>query len=109
MGSFNRRSKMEIYVDILEAVAAGNERPTRIMFKANLSWLILQEALDYLMTSGLLQETAERGRRIYGVTTKGLNIIEDFRRVRGELTNSPNLNDDNSGGDSIVIHPELET
>ena len=96
-------------MDILEAVAAGHERPTRIMFKANLSWIILQEAIDYLMTSGLLQETADRGRRIYSVTHKGINIIEDFRRVRGELTNSPNLDNNYSGGDSIVIHPELET
>ena len=72
---------MEIYIDILDAVSRGNQRPTRIMFKANLSWLILQDALDYLLSSGLLEERAEKGRRVYGVTQKGLQVLMDFNRV----------------------------
>ena len=44
-----RRSRMEILIDILKAVAKGNEKPTHIMYKANLSWKRLQEQLDFLL------------------------------------------------------------
>jgi predicted transcriptional regulator len=33
----NRRSKLEIYVDIMEEIRSGTILPTRIMYAANLS------------------------------------------------------------------------
>lgn len=97
---------MEIYIDILDAVSRGNQRPTRIMFKANLSWLILQDALDYLLSSGLLEERAEKGRRVYGVTQKGLQVLMDFNRIRGELT-ATDLNNNQSSRNPTLVYPEL--
>ncbi len=97
-----------MYIDILDAVSRGHQRPTRIMFKANLSWLILQDSLDYLLSSGLLEERAENGRRVYLVTQKGLNVLMDFKRIRGELSITPELNYNQSSGNSTFVHPELE-
>jgi predicted transcriptional regulator len=44
----NRRSKLEIYVDILQEIMNGTVIPTRIMYAANLSWKPLQETLKSL-------------------------------------------------------------
>ena len=76
---------MEIYVDILDAVSNANIAPTRIMYKANISWQALQESLDFLMSNGFLQEQLESARRIYRLTEKGFRVLNDFRRVKDEL------------------------
>ena len=44
-----RRSRLEIYIDILECMQRGVESPTNIMYKANLSWIPLQEYLCSLL------------------------------------------------------------
>ena len=53
-----RRSQMEIYMDILRAVAEGRRRPTHIMYRANLSWARLRRYLNFLVKQGLLEEDA---------------------------------------------------
>ncbi len=76
---------MEIYVDILDAVSNANVGPTRIMYKANISWQVLQESLDFLMSNGFLLEELESARRVYRLTEKGFRVLGDFRRVQDEL------------------------
>lgn len=76
---------MEIYIDILGAVSKGNVGPTRIMYKANISWQVLQEALDFLMSNGFLLEEIESARRVYRLTEKGFRVLNDFVKVKEEL------------------------
>jgi len=87
-----RRSKLEIYVDILGAIASGNVGPTRIMYKANISWQVLQETLDFLMSNGFLAEELENSRRIYRLTEKGFRVLKDFIHVKEELIATKPLN-----------------
>jgi predicted transcriptional regulator len=87
-----RRSKLEIYVDILEAVSNGTVGPTRIMYKANTSWQVLQETLDFLLSNGFLLEGLENSRRVYGLTEKGFRVLNDFTRIKEELVVSKPLN-----------------
>jgi len=44
---------MEIYIDILKAVAEGKRKPTHIMYRANLSWTRLRKYIDFLISQDL--------------------------------------------------------
>ena len=83
----NRRSKLEIYVDIMEEIRNGTILPTRIMYAANLSWKPLQQILKSLVTQELIEEcTAEEGdkrtKKAYHLTEKGLNVLHYFRKAK---------------------------
>ena len=79
-----RRSQMEILLDILEAVAGGRQKPTHIMYRANLSWSRLTKHLDLLSRQGLLVK-AEVDGTLYRITQRGKEVLEYSNRVRSEL------------------------
>ena len=58
-----RRSHIEIRMDMLAAVREGAEKPTQIMYRANLSWVALQTHLTQLLERGLLRWAADGNRR----------------------------------------------
>ena len=80
-----RRSKMETFGDILKTIAAGTEKPTHIMYKANLSWKILQQYLKALEAQGLVIPSNEDGRRVYRLSEKGFKLLSQFNSVREDL------------------------
>jgi hypothetical protein len=50
---------METFCDMLAAIGKGAEKPTHIMYKANLSWNVMQAYLKVLVTQGLVVITPE--------------------------------------------------
>ena len=86
-----RRSKLEIYLDVLWAIKRGTRKPTRIMYEANLSWKPLQTILQSMISQELIVEIdarAEKDKRtstVYEVTQKGENIVAYFNRGRDYL------------------------
>lgn len=85
----NRRSKLEIYLDVLNVIKGGTTKPTRIMYGANLSWKLLQGILGSLVSQGLIEETDlsasrdKRTNRIYHITKKGDGVIRYFDHAKG--------------------------
>lgn len=81
-----RRSKLDIVLNVLYVVKDGVDKPTRIMYAANLSWRPTQSILESLVKQGLLQEIenreSRRSKRRYEITEKGLNIIRYFEGAR---------------------------
>jgi predicted transcriptional regulator len=79
----NRRSKLEITLDVLKAVRDGVDKPTRIMYVTNMSWNPTQELLERLVMGGHLEVTEERtekrSKKRYVITEKGLNVISYLR------------------------------
>jgi len=79
----NRRSKLEITLDVLKAVRDGVDKPTRIMYVTNMSWNPTQELLERLVLGGHLDVTEERtekrSKKRYVITEKGLNVISYLR------------------------------
>ena len=52
-----RRSKLEMYVDILEVLPLrGPLKLTHVMYKANVNCSILKEYLQFLIEQGLVEE-----------------------------------------------------
>jgi len=70
-----KRSRLEIYLDVLEKVSRGVSRPTNIMYKCNLSWRPLQEVLKSLIEKGLIEEIEHRNHKYYTITEKGKEIL----------------------------------
>jgi predicted transcriptional regulator len=78
--------------DVLNVIALGAAKPTRIMDDANLSSTTLQPLLQTLLERRYIAEDV-RGRRHYRLTTIGERALRYYRRaVTGfaESTATPN-------------------
>jgi len=82
-----RRSKLEMYVDILSVLAQrGPLKLTHVMYKANVNCCVLKEYLDFLMKQGLVEERTMRKQRVvYAVTQRGITVLKYFKELRQVL------------------------
>ncbi|MDG6898515.1 MAG: hypothetical protein JRN24_02125 [Nitrososphaerota archaeon] len=80
-----RRSQLEIRMDMLKAVKEGAEKPTQIMYRANLSWVALQTHLKSLLERELLRWAADGTRKRYELTVKGANIMYSYGKILEEV------------------------
>ncbi len=80
-----RRSRLEIYVDVLKTIKQGIRKPTQIMYEANLSWKPLKDILGSLQIQGLIVKfdvrhiKDKRSKVGYKLTQKGENVVMYFR------------------------------
>jgi predicted transcriptional regulator len=79
-----RRSQLEVRMDMLAAVKVGADKPTQIMYRANLSWIALQTHLKQLLERGLLRWVADGSRKRYELTTKGANVMYSYIKILEE-------------------------
>jgi predicted transcriptional regulator len=82
-----RRSKLEMYVDILKVLAQrGPLKLTHIMYKANLNCSVLSEYLAFLVKQGLVEERiVGRNRVVYASTARGFELLKSFRELNQAL------------------------
>ena len=82
-----RRSKLEMYVDILTVLAhKGPLKLTHVMYKANVNCSVLKEYLDFLMKQNLIEERAVGKQRIvYAITQRGITVLKYFRELKQVL------------------------
>ena len=82
-----RRSKLEMYVDILKVLARrGPLKLTHIMYKANVNCSVLKEYLDFLIQQGLVEErNAGKSRMVFAVTQRGITVLKYFRELEQVL------------------------
>ena len=84
-----RRSELEIKMDVLRVASSGIDRPTQIMYKANLSWIALQSNLKSLVKSAFLREEDLGTRKRYELTQKGFELLSTFQKVVDAMEASP--------------------
>jgi len=82
---FARRSQLEICMDMLAAVKDGSERPTQIMYRANLSWLALQTHFKTLVEGGMLKWAESGNRKRYEITEKGRSVLISYHKIKDEI------------------------
>ena len=76
-----KRSRLEIYVDVLKVIKKGTLKPTRIMYRTNLSWKPLMVILESMVDQGLIMKE-ERGKHVsYKITMKGINVLRYFKEA----------------------------
>jgi len=76
------RNRLKIIADILNAVGEGAKK-TRIMYTANLSYLLLSRYLEKTIEAGLL--SCNDNNR-YEVTEKGQAFLERYNRFYGRYS-----------------------
>ncbi len=80
-----RRSLLQIRVDILKVIMQGYGKPTQIMYKANLSWNVLQSQLRSFLDTGMLSVEEYGSRRRYTITPKGAEMVRSYQKVIDEI------------------------
>ena len=68
----SRRTKMQIYIDILKNLQKSNGRmiKTHIVYKANLTHSRLKEYLDFLISKEFIEEKNNGGETFFVITEK---------------------------------------
>jgi len=77
----SKRSKLEIYVDVLKTIRKGTRKPTRIMYRTNLSWKPLMKVLHSLADQDLITVIEEGNHKFYEITEKGRNVLQYFSKA----------------------------
>jgi predicted transcriptional regulator len=89
------RSNLEIYVNILEVLAAHNSlNLTSIMYEANLNNKTAKGYIDFLVTNELVNVTSlNKKRSSYMLTPKGNLLLKMFRKLKNtfKLEDNPLL------------------
>jgi predicted transcriptional regulator len=86
-----RRSKMEMYVDVLKVLAQhGPLKLTHVMYKANVNCSVLKEYLDFLIQQRLIEEQILHKKRNktkirYAITERGKTVLRYFNEVNRAL------------------------
>ncbi len=80
-----RRSQFEIHIDILKAVAEGKQKPTHVMYRANLTWKRLKKHVDFLVDHGLLVEEKDGRTKIISITSSGKDVVWYHMKIEREL------------------------
>jgi len=80
-----RRSKMEIYIDIIQAASLQPLRPTHMMKAANISYNELRVIVEALEARGLINEENTLGGKYYQTTKEGLRVLQDYKTVHSRL------------------------
>lgn len=82
-----RRSKLEMYVDILNVLSQrGPLKLTHIMYKSNVNCSVLKEYLDFLLKQGLIEERmVGKSKVVYANTVHGIVVLKSFRELQKAL------------------------
>jgi predicted transcriptional regulator len=82
-----RRSKLEVYVDILKVlVHRGPLKLTYVMYKANVNCGVLKEYLDFLIRQNLVeQRTVRKNRSVFAITHQGIIVVKYFKELEQVL------------------------
>lgn len=75
-----RRSKLDLYLEVLMAIESGVNKPTNILYKCNLSYKNCRDILRTLIEQGLItvSRNHRNGRRIYKITERGRDVLKYF-------------------------------
>jgi predicted transcriptional regulator len=82
-GLLMRRSKLQMYVEVLDALAFyGPMRLTRITYKANLNYSLLKPILEDLMKNELVEERRlKKNVVIYAATNAARTTLLRFKQL----------------------------
>ena len=84
MGKY-RRSRIELYVDVLRAIYNGRRSPSRVVYAANLSYDRVMRCINFLLEQGLVQRIEGEKKKRYMVTESGREVIRYFGEVENAL------------------------
>ncbi len=80
----SKRGKPEIVFDILSAVrdSSGQIKPTRLLYKSNLSHARLKLYLESLVKQELLAVEKKHDKKLIALTQKGYHFLDEYRKMK---------------------------
>ena len=76
---------METYFEIIEVIGAGTQKPTHIMYKANLSWTVMQDYIRNLKSRGIVESAGAEGKKGYHLTPRGFELLSKYMEIKEDL------------------------
>ncbi|MDH5440189.1 MAG: hypothetical protein OEZ48_08170 [Candidatus Bathyarchaeota archaeon] len=82
-----RRSRMDIIHSILKTIREDSvgAYKTRILYRSNLSHLVLNRYLDFIMGNELVKTERIGEKPVYCITDKGREFIKTYEKMRSTL------------------------
>jgi predicted transcriptional regulator len=80
---FQRRSKFEIYVEILEVIKRSPMTPFEIAFYARLNHKRTKEYVEFLVRNGYLHPIVEDGKTLYALNKEGMGFLDRAKALFG--------------------------
>jgi len=77
-----RRSKLELYEDILTALADKHLNVDAIAYACDMDCIALRQRLDFLVKNGMVEEKTYKKRKRYALTRRGLAIFKTLTITR---------------------------
>ena len=81
-----KRSRDMIISQILDICINGASK-TKIVYQANLNFRTINPYIELLTKNGLINAKKEQ-TVIYKTTSKGLNLLDNFKQIQSELSNT---------------------
>jgi predicted transcriptional regulator len=91
-----RRSKLELYEDILTALADKPLTVDAIAYACNMDCIAIRQRLNFLAKNGMVEENNYKKRKRYALTRRGLAIFKTLtitRRLERLQTTIKNMDD----------------
>ena len=71
---------MEITINILEQAKNGINK-TRLVYRTNLNFLLIQRYIDFLQEKNLIEVTNDP-HMVYRTTQRGMELLEEFSKIK---------------------------
>lgn len=91
-----RKSKLESYEDILEALVKKPLTIDDIAYETNMECTVVKRNLDFLINNGLVEERISRKKTLYALTERGMAVFRtlNFQRYLEKVANKIRIIDD---------------
>lgn len=91
-----RRSKLESYEAILEALLKRPLTVDRIAYKTNMDCIAVERHLDFLIKHGLAEERYVNDKTLYAITERGIAVFKtlNFQKYLQKVATSLRALDD---------------
>ena len=79
-----KRTRLEIIHDILSVIRAksGRIKPTHILYKSNLSYSMMEQYLEDLISKSLIREVRLKKGKTYEITDKGVAYLSQYSAIK---------------------------
>jgi len=82
MIEINKRSRLQLFLDVLKVINEGEYRPTRIMYRSNLSWNPLNKILKQMISLKLIKKYENGNRRLFMITERGERLLDKIDEIK---------------------------
>lgn len=78
-----KRERLQVIHDILKAIQEknGKIKPTHILYKSNLSYQMMEEYLNELISKDFIIENKAKKGKTYSLTQKGFDYLNEYKLI----------------------------